>query len=474
MAYVLNINGVDRSNLVLLSSLQKDDNLNERVDTLRFSIQQYGTQVFKPQVNEEVTLYDGATKIYGGVIVAVDENLDGDSILNCDVECKDYSQFLDRRLVLERYTNVMIDEIIAAIILKYAPTFTYANVDAPILVTAVTFNRIPISECLSKLAAIINYYWYVDENKDIHFFAKNSEVSPFDIADNDDNKIFESLTFSNDFSQIRNRVTIRGGEEEGNDRIEKFNGDGSELYFRLANKFARRPFVRVGGVDQTVGIDFLDEEADFDCFWDFNQRYVRFKTATVPPIGVENVEIEGTPLFPILIQRSDSASISQYGIYEYFEVNAAIKSRDEALEFALAKLTAYKNAIVEGSFDTYTPGLRSGQVINVNLSIFGMDEDFLIQKVSMRLEGPGLPRYRVQLATLRTLGIIQVLQMLLQRGGNEDLSNEILFSFNALYDEFTIGDNLISISSSTGPYEWEQPPGSAAANPFSWNLGTWS
>jgi len=74
------------------------------------------------------------------------------------------------------------------------------------------------------------------------------------------------LAISKDLSQIRNKVYIRGSEEEGNERSETYTVLDDRLTYNLANKFARKPTVTVDSVEIDVGLDFISPEDDFDAF----------------------------------------------------------------------------------------------------------------------------------------------------------------------------------------------------------------
>lgn len=418
----LEINGVDRTSNVKFGTLKKDDNLNERKDSLKFSIRSYTGNEYVPELGQEIELFDGADVIFGGVIVRVSEELEGDKVIVFNVECTDYSQYLDRLLVVERYTNTTVDAIIADLITNYAPDFTGVNVNCPLVVTSVTFDRVTVTEALGKLSKLTNYSWYVDYDMDIHFFERSDESAPFGLTDTAGNHIFDSLKIERDLTQLRNRVYVRGGEIEGEERTELLSGTGDKLTFPLGNKFSGLPTVEVGGVPQDVGVDYLDQEADFDVFWNFTEKYIRFKDTTVPASGTDNIEVTGLPLFNLIMRVEDSASIAQYGVYEFSKTDKTIKSREEAKQYAIAQLQAYAENIAEGTFSTYTSGLRSGQIINVSSVMRDIDEDFLIQKVSFTQVSPTVYRWDVTLATLRTMGIIDFLIGLLQSG--EDIAGE--------------------------------------------------
>ena len=442
MNLTINIDSTDRTDVVQLVSLKIIDNINQQVDTASFSIRTTPDQTFTPATGSEVQILDGATVLFGGIITEVDENYELPGMLRYDVQCKDYTQLLDRELVTNRYTNTTANAVISDIITNYTSGFTDTNVAAGFPVESVTFNRISVSQALQKLADLSGYSWYVDYDKDIHFFPSDTNAAPFELTDSSNNFIPSSLVLKNDFTQIRNRVFVRGGEAAGVSRTETFDGDGSKLTFTLANKYQSMPTVTVGGTAVTVGVDFIDAEADYDAFWNYTQKYVRFKSSTVPASGTNNVSVTGIPLFPIVAQVEDKASIDAHGVYEFALIDNTITSRTEARNYAAAQLLAYAQDVVEGSFRTYTSGLRSGQQLHITAR--SRDDYFLIQSVTLTMVTNDEGHWEVQIATLRTMGIIRFLISLLQNGDRQvaNSDTEVLDKANFVTEEMIMTDTV--------------------------------
>ena len=428
------INGEDRTASVEMGSLRKVDNLNERVDDLDFSVLRYGSKTFRPELNQEVIVYDGAEKVFGGVIISVDEDERQPGIVRHRVRASDYQTVFGRRIVLERFRNTTAAEVAAFIVTKYSIGFTTSNVHADVPIESVTFDRITLAESMDKLARLIGYSWYIDYDRDVHLFAKNEEMAPFNLTTHDGNYISDSLSISRDLSQLRNRVTVRGGEIEGEERTQTFDGDGVKKSFALAHKYARLPIVLVNSTPQSVGVAYLDDETQFDCVWSFTEKSLRFNNA--PGGGTNNIEVIGIPLFAIVVTRSDSASINALrdpargfdGIFEHAIEDVKIRSREEAIQRGISELEAYSAGLTEGSFETYTPGLRSGQTIHIEIPHRDVDEDFIIQRVSFSMLTRDKGVWLAEVATARTMGIISVLQELLRSRGVGETDQDLLIN----------------------------------------------
>lgn len=452
------INSVDRTSLVVFNSLRKTDTLNQQVDTLEFKIRKYGSRTYSPTLGHEIVVTSGGSTIFGGVIVKIRESLDSAKIIEYTVTCNDYSQYLKRKLVTERYENTTASAIITDIMGTYTTGFTTAGVAAAVTIASISFNRLTVAESLQKLADAISYVWYVDYDQDLHFFPKNNESAPFDITDTSGNYIYNSLEIVEDLTQVKNSILVQGGEAVSDvAREELFSGDGTKDTFALANKFDSVPTVLVGTYAQTVGTEFLDDDVSFDVMWNFNQKYLRFTSGNTPTSGTNNISVEGTYLYPIVVSVPAPASIAEFGTYQFSITDKSIRSRDEAIDRALAELSAYKDELYEGSFRTYEDGLRSGQVININSTQRGRNIDVLIQSVRMTMRDPnGVSfEYEVRFATLKSIGIIEYLQNQLRSREVIIDDQETLQNYIPLEDTIALTDSLATPVATTGPYLYD-------------------
>lgn len=469
MALTITIDGNDRTSSVVFKTFRKVDNLNQQIDTCEFRIRKYGDVTYVPAIGEEVVVTKDGTTIFGGAIARIRETVQAAHILTYQVECVDYSQYLKRQLVTERYENTTVAAIVADLVANYTSDgFTAANATSTLAIESISFNRLSVADCLQKLAEAISYVWYVDYDKDIHFYPRNSEHAPFDLSDTGGKHIYDSLEIVEDLSQVRNSVTVQGGEAvSSNARTEYHSGDGTRAQFPLTNKFNGKPTVTVGGAAQTVGVEYLDDDASFDVMWNFNEKYIRFTAGNVPASGTNNIEIAGTYLYPIVVSVPAPASQAVYGTYEFAITDKSIGSQAEAIARAQAELTSYSATLYEGRFRTYEDGLRSGQVITIASTQRGRTVDVLIQSVSAEMRDPlgEHLEYSVRFATLRSIGIIAYLQGQLRSKEVIVDDEEVLLNYYPSEDEIGFTDSLAAPARSSPPYLW----GTAR-----WGYSTWS
>lgn len=470
--FAIYIESVDISADVVYNTVRKVDNLNQQVDNLEFVMRKYGSITTKPDVNQEIIFYINNVKVFGGVIVRVEEITNALEVIEYKVICNDYSQYLKRELVTERYTSMTAGDIIADLITNYTDGFTGVNVSTGPDITSISFNRLSVADSLQKLAKAIGYVWYVDYDRDIHFFAKNTELSPFNITDNSQNYIDNTLKIVEDLSQIRNSIIVQGAEIVSTaTRTEIIVADGDNEQYKLANKFSELPDIEVDGTPVTVGTEFLDVDASFDVMWNFNEKYIRFTAGNVPTVGQE-VTVEALYLYPVAVRVTSLASIIQYGTYEFAITDKSIRSQDEATARAQAELDSYKNEIYDGGFSTHEDGLRSGQVIRITSARRERDISVLIQNVTMVMyDAEGLLlEYQVSFATLENIGIIEFLQNQLRSKEVIVDDFETLLSLVDLSDTAEFSDTIDTPTSDSPPYVY----GPDAGNVGQYNYATWS
>lgn len=456
MTLVVTHNATDITDSVSPDSFGISDERNSTKDTCSFSIDKLPSG-FKPELNATILVTQDGTRIFGGSIIALETEVESPPVVTYSVECVDFTHELDRKLVTERFIGQTADYIIDYIVSNYSTGFTIVNVSAPQTIARISFNRLTISECLNKIAKLNNYNWYVDYNKDIHFFSKNAEPAPFNLTDTSDNYIVSSLRVRSDLSQLRNVVEVIGGETAIDARTTLHAGDGETTEFPTNFKFSSKPTVEVDGVTQTVGTEFIDIDG-FDCYWSFQQKYIRFDDTNIPPApssGTTNIETTGTPLVPLVAIVPDNDSISEYGEFEYSVNETSLGSQDQTIDRGIAELESYADSINEASFDTYTRGLCSGQLININSTLHDVNADYVVQSVQFKPFPNGSAVdgiWRVKLASTATMTLVDTLRKLLSDEKLEDDERQVLLAFYRFTDSVTMSDSVATPETTTRPY----------------------
>jgi len=284
MTVTINIEGVDRTSKIDWTSVQLERALTSQIDTLKFKITRRTGADYKPSLLDDVLIEENSTPIFGGQIIEMNEVVIGNPNLEVvEVTCKDYTFNMDKSLVISTYTNETVEDIIADINTNFLPAgYDITNVVAPVPIGFIAFNYEYPSKCLQQLAELIGYDWYVDYDKKIYFFAKNSQSSPFNLTDTNGKYVNTSLKIKKDIKNLRNSIIVRGGTYEGSSITEEFIADGDQTTFFQAYQYGGIS-VSVAGVSKTVGIDFITDPTTVDCLYNYNEKAIKFPTASKKP-----------------------------------------------------------------------------------------------------------------------------------------------------------------------------------------------
>ena len=450
MSILVNINGDDVTSLIESSSLSVEQNINQEADYASFTIKKYGNRTFEPDFNDDVEIYDEASKIFGGKIIDVSKTIinaaDG-VVYSC--RCVDHLYELNARLVSEVYENMTIEDIIDDIITGYAPTFTTTNVSSTFTISRIVFNQVPVGNCIKRLADIVQYYWYIDPDKDIHFFPKLAEIAPFNVTDINAKIIPMTLQTDCDGSQVANVVKVRGGEYNGAAYTDTITINGTETKsIVLPYKFANLT-VSLNGTPQSVGIDNINDFTTDDVLYNYNEKMIRFEN---PLANGDEIEYSGNPKIPVLSIASDDASIALYGEREKLIRDTTIEDLDTARRRASAELLAFANEVCDAKFATYESGLRAGQSINVSSTLRGFSHDLVIKQIRFVPHTRTAFKYDVTLVTTRRYEFIELLAGILQPEPRQDDEREVSETIKAINETVSISETITNVP----PYQADE------------------
>lgn len=207
----IKINGVDVSNQIRWDSLSVSNNLFSTPDKASMEILNPGGKDYNPSAGDEIIIEDSSDKIFGGILIKKRDITRG-FVPAYDLEFKDWTEELGNILVAETYTNEKVEDIIEDIFTNselsgYDAT---TNVSDDTTITRIAFDNESVVEALDKLAELSNKYWYVSPEKNLYFFGKSVISAPFNLTDDNGSYYYTSLNVKEDYTQIRNKVTIKG------------------------------------------------------------------------------------------------------------------------------------------------------------------------------------------------------------------------------------------------------------------------
>ncbi len=338
--------------------------------------------------------------------------------------------------------------------------------------------RIQYKKCsvaIEKIAKLLNYFWYIDEFKDLYFFSQNEIQSPFDIEAGVSTN-YSNISISPDMTQLKNRQTVKGGEAPTTALYtQEQETDGLQDSWTLDYK-PKDLEVWIdsgsGYVQKTVGVENLNDETLFDYVFNFAEKVVRITTAGTKPSAGDSIKLIYYPYKSIRIRAQDPTSISAMkaltggdGVYDGALItDFGIKTYEEARTRANAELKAYANPIINITFDTEIEGLHAGQVIHITDSTRGIDDDFLIQKVNAKQTYNHIYNYKVICAST-LFGIIEFFQLLLKKTDDLIIDASELVDVVINDDEILDFDETWTLTTGGAPwYAMDDPPSPTTSN----------
>jgi len=409
------INGMLQNFNIGLKSFTITDIINERIDTCNFVFRNQGDNANNILVNNVIHVFDkDNNKLFAGTITRLspEQEWEGGNYIEFKANAVSWEFFLNSKKVVNEFQNLLAGDIIKEIINTLNPFFTTNNVEDGVIIESIVFNYLTIGECIKKLSKIIGYNWYVDYNKDIHFFPGNNRFAPVIIEDGGQ---FENLKFLEDNSQIRNSIILEAGSTldffDEDERV----ADGVQTTFNLAYE----PFSPVsvfvdsgsGFVAKTLGIQ-NEDTTGFDFLLNASEKTI---------INLDEPLLSNTDILratynrqiPVISLGEDSASIEKFkaqgvgdGRFEFTIRDSSITDFNTANDRVEAELLQYADTRISGSFVTNNFGFQSGQLLTINSVNFGISTTVLIQSVSIKplanfdANNFGLIKYTVKFTTL--------------------------------------------------------------------------
>ncbi len=200
------------TNRVILSSLTITDALDQEPNTCTCLVKGVA-----PTIGAVITVLLGSTnmntRLFAGHILSVDQSyLSKPANPVWQIHAIDYTWLLNRRKVTKRYTADSASTIAQSLISTYTSGFTVVNVQASLAtINEITFTNQNVTEALTNLARRIGAYWYIDYNKDLHFFTTDIAPDTDPTALTATHASLSDFAINTDLGQWITRVYCEGG-----------------------------------------------------------------------------------------------------------------------------------------------------------------------------------------------------------------------------------------------------------------------
>jgi hypothetical protein len=420
----ITIAGVDYTPYCDLETIEVDNNVVMTHDTFTFTVRLRG-ELPRPKRGNEVIWTNNGNREFGGIVTEVSEtDIGGD--LEYVVSAHSYEPWFNRRLVVNYYSSATADSLVKQIVQQFCPGFTTANVLPGYTLPPQYFNYVTPSDAIKKLAEQIEYGWYIDYYKDVHFYPIESFTSPLPsntLNADTDTVNYSDLVLKEDGTQLKTRIYLKGFKSRvGTPITLTFIGDGYTTQWSLGYKPSRNAgdvTVTVGGVPKTVKRDLVDGSPgqntsdQTSAYINYSQNLLRLNYA--PASGVQIV-VTMYYLQDTIVMREDpqaqsaaaAADGSGNGIYEFAVTEPSLTQATIAAANARGDMLLYKYGYpqITGTFVSFTQGWRAGQYFYLisNRRMGGINQKMYVHQVKKRIvrsdSGGAFIRYEIAIADI--------------------------------------------------------------------------
>jgi hypothetical protein len=449
-------NSTDISSSIDWKSIDCVSVLTKENATLKFNIRKGSGQTFPaktiPAVGDTVELYDATGIIFGGTVTESEATISG-LLLIWQITVSDWGYLLDGTLVKKNYAMLDPHDIVLDLVATFCAGkgFTTTHVQmGNFLVPSIKFNYQQPTKALESLAKLIGWDWYIDPNKDIHFFLGDVEdavgeggIAPITVDATSGKIEWNSLDVDLNIQNMQNSVYVIGGTYTKAftpaNTPDSFPSDGVTQFFTTSYPYDSSTItVTVDGVTQSVGIANQTDPGTVDVLYNDAQRWIQF-TAGAPGSG-HTIKVFGSAKVPIVAHASDPTSIAIYGEIQGVIVDSKITTVPEAQARAQAQILQFGHAVYDVKFNTIIPGCAIGQAITVNLPAFGISKQLIIKRVEAVGYAPGangMLEYQVECIGSDNVTFVDLMTTILQ---TEAAQTQV--------DDSTVNENLVPVSES--------------------------
>lgn len=299
------------------------------------------------------------------------------------IDCVDNLYISDKKIIAKVYRGMYAGDIVRDIITNYLQVdgVTAGTIQDGPIVTEAVFNYSTATKALERLAELAAFEFNIDKNKQVQFFHRATNYNNTIITETSDIK---NVKVSPEAEEYRNKQYIRAGMDTTDEQTESKKGDGTAKTFTVGYPVAQVPTITVNGAAQTVGIRGVDEGKQW--YWNKGEKEITQDDSGTPLTTAQTLVIKYRGLFNIVVISYDNTEIQRLkdidgtsGIVESVIDDPYITDRQTAFDDAAAKLARYAKEGRRITFETKITGLDPGQLIQVVLPSYGIDDYFLIE-----------------------------------------------------------------------------------------------
>lgn len=425
------------------------------------------------------TINGNTQLIFGGTLVTMEPVVRGGILLYYQFTAADWGFLFDSMVVKKNYAGMDPHDIVVDLVSNFCPAgFTTTHVQTGhFLVSTIKFNYQQPSKCLEALAKQIGWDWYIDANKDVHFYfaegniGASSEITaaPIIIDDTTGDIEWGTLDVQVDITNMKNAVYVIGGSYAKDyvlspnpmavppqySPVDVYTSVAGTFVYPLAYPYSIDTMeISIGGVLQAIGQDQQTDPALVQVLYNDQGRFIRF---TTDPGSGNQIIIQGQAQIPILAYVQDAASVAAYGMLQDAIVDSTILSVAEAQERAQADIDMFGDPVYNVKFSTINVAanlLTIGQQITLNSAKFGVsNKQLIIKQINCVARTKFQLEYQVQCLGSDVVSFNDIMLTLLQQNLGQATSPDstVLQVLIPIEEAITVGET-VTLTHAGPPY----------------------
>ncbi len=403
MALSVLINGVEYNSNVFRDTLSIRESPQANGATMSAMVQLSGALTV-PLTGQQIQVYRDGNIEFGGRIANVDHMYPYNAN-QYRIDCVDYTVDLDASLKSIDLEAGTASNQIRRIVGLVSRGFTTTNVEEGPLVGLQEIEHEAPSSIISRIAESVEYQWYVDYNRDVHFFYIRNRPAPVATIDFDTDVVnYSDLEFTSNGDQVKNVIYLTGAKVKSQNTdsiVSKADGDQTFWPLNYEPWSLEDTTVSVNGIPHAILLDQVDGFAGDSMQEDgvvllcLDNWGVRFPDNSPPPADASieiayryayepTIVVEDLDSIAYMRARENTASAPSDGRHEFKFNIPDLRVDDEQTIVDYGNLLLYRYAYPTYTlkFASKTQGWRAGQMFHGVSATRGLDTDIYITGVT--------------------------------------------------------------------------------------------
>lgn len=383
---------IQRGSLEISKVINRRDSLRAVVRSLDGS--------YRPATGKVIEVTHNSIVVFAGIIESVlERRVPGKlNAVDSEIVAASYKTLFDDYFVTETVADgTTLLAFLETLETNYFPdlgvTLAAGQATGPNL-EAMDFREVSLATVFSELSRVTRYVWDANEDLEFEMFLPTATPAPYNISTAD--KLIDGDMTVERKRRTANRVVVIFGGEGLKPYTQSFVGDGStdtfDLDFEIAgpipytvsdgavgNAVVDYPTSTPGATESLAGVD-----APAGFLWEYDPSGPTITRRSAAPPNLTTFAIRYLVAYPQTVEANDAAAQTADGRVRtkvFTATNVLSKSQAQAL--AVELLAIEVGEPIHVGFEVRAPGLRPGQVIDIDIDERDVDASFVIEGVTI-------------------------------------------------------------------------------------------